>query len=259
MLIADKALWKGPLEGQNIFASEGSHVTLECDVSINPWGHFEWEFNGGELPTNIVKSDNTLTVLSVDSDNFGRYNCIAINQLMGANHTVSFEIDLRTPGPPGQPANTTVEASTSVSVTLGWTCGHNGGDDYMWFELYICNTTTGEFEVYDENIPADCSIGERNVPDYRVDGLESETEHIFRIDSVNRFGTDVIASPLNVKYTTTGRSSANILTYFVPSNNYTINFSISLVFVFSSFSKRIYNVGSSSGDICSFIMEAHGR
>ena len=215
MLLADKAFWKGQLEGQNIFASEGSHVTLECDVSMNPWGHFEWEFNGGELPTNIVKSDNTLTVLSVDSDNFGRYNCFAINLLMGANHTVSFEIDLRTPGPPGQPTNTTVEASTSVSVTLGWTCGHNGGDVYMWFELYISNTTTGEFEVYDENIPADCSIGERNVPDYRVDGLESETEHIFRIDSVNSFGRAVIASPFTVEYSTRGRSFAQIDIYFV--------------------------------------------
>ena len=146
MIPADKAFWKGSVEGQNIFASEGGHVTLECDLCMNPSGQIEWEFNGGELPTNITKSDNTLTLLSVESENFGRYHCLAMNELMGANHTVSFDIELRTLGPPGQPTNTTVEASTSVSVTLGWTCGHNGGDGNMWFELYISNITTGEFE-----------------------------------------------------------------------------------------------------------------
>ena len=205
MILVDKAFWKGSLEGQSVFASEGSHVTLECDVSMNPWGHFVWEFNGGALPTNIVKSDNTLTVLSVDSDNFGRYNCIAINKLMDDNHTVTFGIDLRKPGPPGQPTNTTVEASTSVSVTLGWTCGHNGGDGNMWFELYVSNKTTGEFEIHDANIPADCSIGERNIPDYRVEGLESETKNVFHIDAVNIYGRDIDSTPLTVQYKTAGR------------------------------------------------------
>ena len=205
MILADKAFWKGSLEGQIMFASEGSHVTLECDVSMNPWGQFEWEFNGGELPTNIVKLENTLTIVSVSSENFGRYNCIAINLLMGANHTVTFGIDLKKPGPPGQPTNTTVEAGTSVSVTLGWTCGHHGGDDNMWFELYVIDTTTGEFEVYDNNIPAECSIGKRNRPDYRVDGLESETENEFRIDAVNMYGRDIQSTPLAIQYKTAGR------------------------------------------------------
>ena len=172
---------------------------------MNPWGQFDWEFNGGDLPPNIVKSNNTLTVLSVTSENFGSYYCIAINQLMGVNHTMSFGIDLRTPGPPGQPTNTTVEASTSVSVTLGWTCGHNGGDDNMWFELYISNTTTGEFELYDENVPADCSIGERNRPDYRVGGLGSETQYIFLINAVNIYGREIDSSHPTVHYTTEGR------------------------------------------------------
>ena len=29
-----------------------------CDVSMNPWGQFEWAFEGGELPSNVVQCDN---------------------------------------------------------------------------------------------------------------------------------------------------------------------------------------------------------
>ena len=154
---------------------------------------------------------------------FGRL-CLAINELMGADHTVTFGIDLRKPGPPGQPTNTTVEASTSVSVTLGWTCGHNGGDDNMWFELYISNTGIEEFEIYDENIPAECSIGERNRPDYRVDGLESETEYLFRVEPLNMYGREVV-SPLTAKYVTGGRYIYSFIHgnfVIVPNNNFYI-------------------------------------
>ena len=180
-------------------------MTLVCDVSMNPWGQFEWKFNGGALPTNADKSNNTLTVLFVAGQNFGTYNCIATNDLMGTNHTGTFGIELRSPGPPAQPTNLAVKASTSVSVTLGWTCDHNGGDDNMWFELYISNKTTGEFEAYDDNIPAECSIGEIIRPDYRVEGLQSETENIYRIDAVNMYGRELVSTPLTVKYTTGGR------------------------------------------------------
>ena len=223
MIPLDKAFWKGAAEGQNIFASEGTYVKLECNVSMNPWGHFEWKFSGGELPTNIVKSNNTLTVLLVTGDNFGRYNCLAINDLIGVNHTVTFGIELRTPGPPGQPINTTVEASTSVGVTLGWTCGHNGGDDNIWFVLYISDKATAEFEVYDQNIPAECSIGERNRPDYRVEGLESLTEYIFRVESLNIYGREDV-SPLTAKYVTGGRyiSIIHENCVIVPNNNFYI-------------------------------------
>ena len=124
---------------------------------------------------------------------------------MGANHTVTFGIELRTPGPPAQPTNLAIEASTSVSVTLRWTCGHNGGDENMWFELYIRNTTTGVFEANDDNIPAECSIGEIIRPDYRVEGLQSETENTYRIDAVNMYGRELVSSPLTVQYTTGGR------------------------------------------------------
>ena len=197
MKLTDAAFWKGSNEGKNIFSSEGNHVTLLCDVSMNPWGWFEWEFNGGELPTNAAKSDNILTLLSVKNANFGRYTCIAMNELLGLNHSVPFGIELKKRGTPEEPIDITVEASTSVSVTLGWTCGHNGGDDNMWFELYI-SKVAGDYEVYDDHITADCSIGEKNRPDYRVNGLESETQYTFRIDSVNIFGKE----SQSVQYTT---------------------------------------------------------
>ena len=96
----------------------------------------------------------------------------------------------------------TVEAHTSVSVTLGWTCGHNGGDDNMRFELYV-SKSGGEFEVYDDSIPADCTRGERNRPDYRVDGLQSGIKYEFEVRAGNEHDLGAaLSNRANISHTT---------------------------------------------------------
>ena len=90
-------------------------------------------------------------------------------------------------GDPGEPTDLTVSAHTSVSVTLGWTCGHNGGDDEMVFQMEGKKESEEQFTVYDPAIPARCSIGGRIHPDYRVDGLEGDVKYIFRVSAINRF------------------------------------------------------------------------
>ena len=202
MILTDEPLWIGQEEDKHAYSTEGRNVVLVCDVSMNPWGQFEWTFEGGELPSNAVQCGNVLTLLSVQLTDFGNYTCTASHVLQGNIHQSSYIIELIHGGPVTDPTDLRVEASTSVSVTLGWTCEHNGGDDNIWFELYI-RQAGGEYEVYDDNIPADCTIGERNRPDYRVEGLESETEYEFQVWS--RSSSGPIMLPATVTHVTSGR------------------------------------------------------
>ena len=163
-----------------------------CDVCMNPWGQFKWTYEGGDLPPNI-QQNNSITLLALESNDFGTYVCEVENTIGISDFRVAFTLEVNQQGPPGQPSNLTVEASTSVSVTLGWTCGHNGGDDNMWFEVEI--EIAGEkYEMYNSAIQANCYKRGRIDPDFRVDGLESETPYTFRVSAVNRF-TDIEQAP----------------------------------------------------------------
>ena len=154
------------------------------------------------MPGNITEADNQLIINSVTQEHFGQYKCTVVNNIIGSEYTAHFNIYLAQRGPPGDPTDLTVEASTSVSVTLGWTCGHNGGDDNMWFELHI-RKAGGDFEVYDDYIPADCTRNERNRPDYKVDDLESGVKYGFevRAGNENDLGA-VLANRANISHTT---------------------------------------------------------
>ena len=175
---------------------------------MTPSGTFSWVKEDGEIPQDSTQEDNKLTINSVGEDDFGVYICTATNDNNSQPlYRNSFSINLKQQGAPGQVTDLTVEAHTSVSVTLGWTCGHNGGDDNMWFEIHI-SVSGGEYELYDENIPADCSIGERNKPDYRVDGLASETQYGFNVTARNNFpGREEPEGVPSVQHMTVGQST----------------------------------------------------
>ena len=199
--IVDPAIWVAGRITEE-FSREGNKTTLTFDVCMGPWGQFSWTLEGDTVPGNITEVDNTLTINYVTQEHFGEYTCTAENNILGSEYIANFNIYLAQRGPPGDPTNLTVEASTSVSVTLGWTCGHNGGDDNMWFELYISQAGV-EFEVYDDNIPADCITGERNRPDYRVEGLESGTKYDFKVMVGNEYDLGAShAIPTNISHTT---------------------------------------------------------
>ena len=152
---------------------------------MNPWGQFTWTYEGGDLPPN-VQENNSITLLSLKSKDFGSYVCEAENTIGFTNFRLAFTLEVNLLGPPGKPSNLTVEAITSVSVTLGWTCGHNGGDDNIWFQVEI-KMAGGKFELYNSAIEATCDERSRIDPDFRVDGLESSTNYAFRVSALNRF------------------------------------------------------------------------
>ena len=132
MLYVDPAMWDGDVVP--IFAGEGDNVTLMCDVCMNPWGRFTWTYDGGDLPPNI-QYNNSITLLSLDFENFGVYFCHAENTIDSREFSTMFAQGVDLQGAPGQPTDLTVSAHTSVSVTLGWTCGHDGGDTEMVFQM----------------------------------------------------------------------------------------------------------------------------
>ena len=169
---------------------------------MEPWGQFSWTLDGDTVPGNIAEVDNQLIINSVTQEHFGEYTCTAVNNILGTEYSAHFYIYLTQRGPPGGPTDLTVMASTSVSVTLGWTCGHNGGDDNMWFELHI-RKAGGDFEVYDDNIAADCTRNERNRPDYRVDDMESVTKYEFEVRAGNENDLGAaLANRANISHTT---------------------------------------------------------
>ena len=170
-----------------VIAREGDTATLVCDVCMEPWGTVTWSRPASGLPTKSSQSDETLTIYSITQDEFGLYICEASNTILSVKHSSTFVISVLPQGPPAQPTDLTVMASTSVSVTLGWTCGHNGGDDNMWFILNVVN----EDKNYTINIPADCGVGERHNPDYRVEMLDGSSFCTFLLTAHNRFTYDV--------------------------------------------------------------------
>ena len=184
VLCVDPAMWDG--EVAPAFAGEGDNVTLLCDVCMNPWGQFTWTYDDGELPPNI-QYNNSITLLSLTAEHFGVYYCHAENTIESRVFRMIFALEVSRQGDPGEPTDLTVSAHTSVSVTLGWTCGHNGGDEEMVFQMEGRKESEEQFTVYDPAIPARCSIGGRIDPDYRVDDLEGEVKYIFRISAINRF------------------------------------------------------------------------
>ena len=166
-----------------VIAREGDTATLVCDVCMEPWGTVTWSRPASGLPKQSSQNEKTLTINSIKQGEFGRYICEVTDTIQSVKYSSKFIINVIQQGPPAQPTDLTVEASTSVSVTLGWTCGHNGGDDNMWFVLDIMKAS-----MHDTfNVTANCVIGERNNPDYRVEGLDSESMYIFLVTAHNKF------------------------------------------------------------------------
>ena len=120
----------------------------------------------------------TINLLSpyLDEEDFGFYTCTATNTFLSTEFLASFQVQLQLRGPPAQPTDLTVLASTSVSVTLGWTCGHNGGDDNMWFEVRVYETGEQSAISY-ENVTTKCLGGQQLDPPHRVGGLEADTDY----------------------------------------------------------------------------------
>ena len=180
---ADPAIWAG---SENVkFAGEGDTVTLVCDVCMNPIGTYSWIFTAGSLPPS-TQNGNQLIIHGIQLEHFGVYICKVESRVesLSVNFVETFPIELRLQGVPGQPTNLTVEASTSVSVTLTWKCGHNGGDDNMWFEVTVYQEGA---EIRKDVVRDTCAIENVIDPPHRIGGLDSDTQYSFHVLATNKF------------------------------------------------------------------------
>ena len=82
MFYSDPANWEQGLDEQVQFSVLGGRVVLVCDVDMNPWGQFEWMFEEGDLPSNVLVSDNVITITAVETYNIGNYTCVATNEIL---------------------------------------------------------------------------------------------------------------------------------------------------------------------------------
>ena len=99
------------------------NVTLHCDVCANPNpDSIKWSFHQVEIGTG-----SSLSLSGLREADFGEYRCDVQNTILGKPYTTTFHIELKQRGPPDPPHNVTVLSRTSVSVTLSWIPGYNGG------------------------------------------------------------------------------------------------------------------------------------
>ena len=232
-----RSIWTG---GETFeFTGEGDNVTLVCDVCMNPIGAYSWTFANGSLPPS-TQNGNQLIIHSAELQHFGFYICQVENSVeeLGVNFVETFPIELRLQGRPGKPENLTVEARTSVSMTLTWKCGHNGGDDNMWFEVTIYQE---EAEIRKDTVRDTCEMAEIIDPPYRIHDLQDETAYKFEVIATNRFvDMDQTLEIATTQSSTSGHYPKISFTHLVPQYNF-LGYTPVIVGLFSSNSKCYHN------------------
>ncbi|XP_074653216.1 nephrin-like [Tubulanus polymorphus] len=139
--------------------------------------------NNAGLPSNAVISNQNnanvckLKFQSIKTSDFGTYVCSVINIVSD----LSFDVELKTPGPPDKPRLQTLLDLTSTSATIQWQAGFQGGSP---------QTFTIEYQTLDQtkwqqvrNIP---DPGFEKIVKYKVTGLDPASQYRFRIQAINK-------------------------------------------------------------------------
>ena len=173
-----------------------SDITLTCDVCASPTPvKFEWKHNSTVLNAN----GNQLVLNNLQLDQFGTYTCIVTNTINNREETRSFEIMLIERGPPETPTELSVTSTTSISVTLTWLPGFNGGYEDTTFSLkYRRQGSTSTWVVVD-NLAGD-------LQSYTLSTLDSNTQYEFRLHSTNSHKGGSDSEAVNVTAQTTGKN-----------------------------------------------------
>ena len=121
---------------------------------------------------------NQLVLNNLQLEQFGTYNCIVTNTINNIEETRSFQIMLKERGPPETPTELTVTSTTSISVTLTWLPGFNGGYKDTTFSLrYKRQGSTSSWRVLDKL--------RGDLQSYTLSTLDSNTQYEFRLFSTN--------------------------------------------------------------------------
>ena len=123
-------------------------------------------------------------------EEFGFYECTVQNTIVGEMYNTSHEVELIARGPPFPPYNLTVKSQTSVSVSLSWQPGFDGGYEDTTFIL------TYRPENSSEKVEHDAIQGIVN--SIQVKQLESFTNYAFVLIATNSHNQMSNSSPASV-------------------------------------------------------------
>ncbi|XP_076632643.1 sticks and stones isoform X2 [Colletes latitarsis] len=202
-------------------ANKGINVQLFCKARGSPLPRFAWTFNGKTLLPNVTEnkysithtdlselfSESTLTILSVTSLDYGKYECRAMNSMGQSTDIIHLDVT----SPPDKPTDLEVYNVTHDTVTLMWKRGFDGGlpTSYQirWREA---------LDYEDRYHYIDIAPG---VYKTTITGLSLGTYYVFSVKAINKKGdsgflpdlvkvqtlreappTDVTSSEINSSY-----------------------------------------------------------
>ncbi|XP_042868952.1 nephrin-like isoform X2 [Penaeus japonicus] len=170
-------------------AEKGKRGELRCLAEGAPDVSFSWKRDGlllsnGVRPdkyenetvrTGLVSWASTFYIRNVHEDDYGRYECIAENELGASTFTVRFIKPTR----PDPPLSLKVVNTTHDTVTLAWKPGFDGGKtQYFRLRYRIKDSTSYQYlDVYESGVYM-----------YTVTDLSLNTEYYFSIMSYNDMG-----------------------------------------------------------------------
>ena len=147
-----------------------------------------------------------LALNNVQMDQLGTYTCIVTNMINNIEETRSFEIMLKARGPPETPTELSVTSTTSISVTLTWLPGFNGGYEDTTFSLsYRRQDSTSSWAVVDDL--------DGDLESYTLSTLDSNTQYEFRLFSTNSHNGGSESGTVNVTAQTTGKNMIYMKTF----------------------------------------------
>ncbi|KAL1124765.1 hypothetical protein AAG570_001386, partial [Ranatra chinensis] len=186
-------------------SNSGDTGRLVCRVSSAPQANFTWSREGSVITPDIshkylieykqidaVHFESVLKIRSVELSDYGRYECVARNELGFASTTVRLSVTTV----PDPPTSLAVHNISHDSLTLGWVPGFDGGLPATYRLRYR------QASVPNANYRNICRYEDTgNATRYVVTGLELGTQYVFSVMAQNRLGSSRYL-PDNLKATT---------------------------------------------------------
>ena len=96
MFLQDSPVWNRTSNSTLQVSVNDHNVRVQCAVCANPRGNISWTFKGGELPSDIVVTDDTLLIGTITEAHFGKYSCAIPDLLHHQNEPFVTNIKLIT-------------------------------------------------------------------------------------------------------------------------------------------------------------------
>ncbi|KRY78597.1 Nephrin [Trichinella pseudospiralis] len=157
-------------------ASEvGAEVVLQCLCRGAPQVAWQWKRDDGKELDYDVRFNTKLVIKRVLQNDYGKYICIARNEL----GTDQFEIPLRHLSKPDLPTNLTISNISHDAVSLQWRENFDGGLNQL-FRIRYFSWHAPERPLFSPTI---------NETTITITGLSPSTKYSFAVEALNKLGS----------------------------------------------------------------------